>query len=117
MAESRGMGLAILGVVAVIAVVGLVLLFSGAAGKVSYGPGPFIEEPAERLCSEIMCQNGLGASVIGEYGDYWVCGCVEFFADRHIADWSNQWKGDEARDGLEFPNPDNAFLIRKFREY
>jgi hypothetical protein len=119
MAETKGIALAILGIVAVIAVVGLVLLFKGGTGQVSYStwPVPFIEEDAQRLCNDIQCQNGMGAIVIGEKSDYWVCGCPEFFADQRISSWSNAWKGDEANHGLEFPNADNAFLIRKFREY
>ena len=35
--EGKGVAMAILGIVAVIAVVGLVLLFTGATGKISYG--------------------------------------------------------------------------------
>ncbi len=118
MAEEKGIAMAILGIVAVIAVIGLVLLFKGGAGKVTYGPGPFIAESPERLCNDIHCENGLGAVVIGEQGDYWVCGCPEHFTDQDIADWSNGWKGDEGHDGLAFNNPDNnAWLVRKFREY
>lgn len=113
--------MAILGVVAVIAVVGLVLLFKGGAGKATLGPGPFIEPSPEKACSTVMCENGMGGVVLGEQqraeGEFWVCGCSEFFADRDIADWSNQWKGDEARVGLDFPNTDRVWLIRKIREY
>lgn len=107
----------VMGVIGIIAIAGLVFLFKGATAQVSYGPGPFIEESANRLCGQMACENGLGAVVIGEYQDFWVCGCPANFADQKIADWSNQWKGDEAQDGLVFPNQDNAFLIRKFREY
>jgi len=117
MAENKGIALAILGIVAVIAVVGLVLLFKGGTGNVSYGPGPFIADTADKLCNDIQCDNGQGAIVIGEKEDYWVCGCPNFFSDQRIDDWSNQWKGDEAHNGLEFPNADRSFLIRKFREY
>jgi len=117
MTDSKHVALAIIGLVAVIAVVGVVLRFTGSTAQVSYGPGPFIEESAERLCNDIQCQNGQGAVPIGEYKDFWVCGCPEFFADQRIADWSNQWKGDEAHNPVPFPNPDNSFMVRKFREY
>ena len=121
MTEGKGIALAILGVVAVIAVVGLVLLFTGATGKVSLGKGPWIEQPAQRLCDDISCSNGLGAVVLGEEehldGGYWVCGCPAQFVDKHIADWSNQWKGDEAHDGLDYGNYEVLWRIRKIREY
>jgi hypothetical protein len=119
--ESKGVALAILGIVAVIAVVGLVLLFSGAAAKVSLGRGEFITPTGDKACSVVYCQNGYGAIVLGEQlradGEYWVCGCPNHFTDTDIADWSNQWSGDEARHGTPFGNYDNVLLVRKIREY
>jgi hypothetical protein len=119
--ESKGVALAILGIVAVIAVVGLVLLFSGAAAKVSLGRGEFITPTGDKACSVVSCQNGYGAIVLGEQlhadGEYWVCGCPNHFSDADIADWSNQWSGDENRHGTEFNDYDLVLLVRKIREY
>jgi hypothetical protein len=114
--EGKGAALAILGVVAVIAVVGLVLLFKGGTGKVTYGPGPFIEPSAKKACSIIMCQNGMGAVVVGEKEDFWVCRCPQQFQEQRIVDWSNAWRGDEARDG-GLPSYGESWLVRKIREY
>ncbi len=64
--EGRGIALAILGIVAVIAVVGLVLLFSGAAGQGVYGGAmrqgesdirPIGEEPG-RYTSPVVEREG-----------------------------------------------------------
>ena len=46
MEEGKGVAMAILGIVAVIAVVGLVLLFSGASGKIISGKPTIIYSPA-----------------------------------------------------------------------
>lgn len=109
--------MAILGMVAVIAAVGLVMQFSGASGNVAYRAAPgAIVESAERLCNDIQCHNGMGAIPVGEKGDYWVCACGQQFADKNIATWSNQWKGDESHDPGEF-YADGTWLVRKFREY
>lgn len=109
--------LAILGMVAVIAAVGLVMQFGGASGNVAFRAAhPGIAESAERLCSDIQCQNGMGAIPVGEKGDYWICVCGQQFADKSIASWSNQWKGDEMHNPGEFYT-DGARLVRKFREY
>ncbi len=48
MADERGIAMAILGIVAVIAVVGLVLLFTGATGEGIYG-GPLTRTPGVDL--------------------------------------------------------------------
>jgi len=125
MAENKGVALAILGIVAVISVAGLVLLFNGAAtGQMSYSyvkPFYMIEQPATRLCANMDCSGGNGAIVIGEEthadGEYWVCGCPSNFADVNIADWSNTWNGDPARNGNDFPNYEAVWRVRKIREY
>lgn len=114
--EGKGVALAILGIVAVIAVVGLVLLFKGGAGKVSYGGGPFIQEPADRLCNNIQCENGEGGIVVGETPTHWICACPHNFQAQHIADWSNQWRGDDAHGSRPF-YADSALLVSKVREY
>ncbi|MEM4247634.1 MAG: hypothetical protein QXR48_00885 [Candidatus Woesearchaeota archaeon] len=122
--EGKGIALAILAIVALIAVVGLILLFKGATAKVSYSyekPFNMIVQPAERLCANMACNNGVGAIVLGEEtrqdGEYWICGCPKQFIDKKITDWSNRWKGDEARDGLDFGNYEFIWRVRKFREY
>lgn len=123
--EGKGVALAILAVVAVIAVVGLILLFKGATtGGVSYSyikPFTFIEQPAQRLCENMACRGGHGAVVIGEEthqdGEYWVCGCPKNFMDDKITDWTNTYKGDEARNGNEFGNYEFVWRVRKIREY
>jgi hypothetical protein len=124
MVESKGVAMAILGIIVIIAVVGLVLLFKGATGKVSYSyekPYTFIEQSAERLCSNMACRGGNGAIVLGEEthadGEYWVCGCPSNFVDVKIADWSNTWNGDPARNGNDFPNYEAIWRVRKIREY
>ncbi len=121
MAENKGVALAILGIVGVIAVIGLVLLFKGASGNLSYDVNDFITPSAEKACSSIMCNNGMGAVVLGDElraeGEFWVCGCSEQFEDQTIADWSNQWKGDEGRKPLAFGSMDNVWLVRKIRTY
>lgn len=110
--EGKGIATAILGVVAIIAVIGLILLFKGSAGKV-------IADPVQRACGIISCTNGEGAVVLGETGDgeFWVCGCSAQFQDATIADWSNQWKGDEARGGGIYNYESGQWLVRKIREY
>jgi hypothetical protein len=122
MAE-KGIAMAILGIVALIAVVGLVLLFRGATGDVSYSyekPYTFIEQPGERLCQNMDCEDGHGALLIGEEtrqdGEYWVCGCPSQYQDRQIKDWSNTYKGDESHGELEF-SYDWVWRVRKIREY
>jgi len=124
MAESKKVALAVLGIVALIAVVGLILLFKGATGQSTYSyvkPFTMIEQPAQRLCENMDCNNGRGAIVIGEElhldGEYWICGCPKQFVDQRIFDWSNTMKGDEAHDGLDFGNYEFIWRVRKFREY
>jgi hypothetical protein len=116
MAEAKGMTLAILGIVAVLAVVGLVLLFSGATGKVSYGGGPFIEVTPEKACNTVYCQNGDGATFLGMRGNYAICACAQQFETRRIAQWSDAWRGDEHKDGSDW-YPDGTWQVSTIRKY
>lgn len=66
MEEGKGVAMAILGIVAVIAVVGLILLFTGATGNGSYGgaltrPGTYLYEKGEepvRYTSPVLEDRG-----------------------------------------------------------
>ncbi len=123
MAEQKGIALIILGIVALIAVVGLILLFKGATGNASYSyvkPFTMIEQSGTRLCQNMDCQDGHGALLIGEEthqdGEYWVCGCPKQFQDKQIEDWSNEWKGDPVHGDLDF-SYDWVWVVRKIREY
>ncbi len=122
--EGKGIALAILGIIVIIAVAGMVLLFKGGTGQASYSyvkPFTMITPTAQKACSILDCQNGVGAVIIGEEthldGEYWVCGCPAQFMDKRISDWSYQWKGDESHDGLDFGNYDAVWRVRKIREY
>ncbi len=122
--EGKGIALAILGIVLIIAVVGIVLLFKGGTGAALYSyvkPFTMIAPTAQKACSILDCQNGVGAVIIGEEthldGEYWVCGCPAQFQDKRITDWSYQWKGDESHDGLDFGNYEFVWRVRKIREY
>ncbi len=124
MAEDKGTALAILSIIIVIAVIGIILLFKGGTGAASYSyvkPFTMIAPSAEKACSILDCQNGVGAVLIGEEtrldGEYWVCGCPAQFQDKKISDWSYTWKGDPASNGLDFGNYEFVWRVRKIREY
>ncbi len=118
--ENKGIALAILGIVAVIAVVGLVLLFKGATGNVAYRPYPFITQDGQRACGLIQCQNGQGAVYVGESNTpgvpSYACICPNQFQEQRIADWSNQWRGDEGHDGLSSYD-DGVRYVSQIRTY
>ena len=124
--QGKGVALAILGVVAIIAVVGLVLLFKGGpTGDSTFASyikkSTLIAQTPERLCSNMACSSGMGAIYIGDEehldGTYYVCACSSQFTDQRISDWSNQWKGDPAQDNLEIGDYENVWRIKSTREY
>lgn len=124
--EGKGVALAILGIVALIAVVGLILLFkSGATGDSTFASyikkSTLIEQSGERLCSNMACRSGMGAIMIGSEehldGKYYVCACPSQFTDQRISDWSNQWKGDPAQDSLKMGDYENVWRVKSTREF
>ncbi len=106
----NGTSVAILGILAVIAILGLVMMLNGATGAITT---PVITSTGEEACSIVDCNYGKGGIVIGEEGDFWLCGCPNQFSDRTIADWGTK----SASTAREFPNLDNAWRIRKIRTY
>lgn len=124
--KGKGIALAILGIVAVIAVVGLIMLFkSGMTGDSTFASyikkSTLISQSGERLCSNMACNTGMGAILIGVEnhldGDYYVCACPSQFNDKKIEDWSNSWKGDPARGERDVASYEFVWRIKSTREY
>ncbi len=84
MAEEKGVALAILGIVAVIAVVGLIMLFQGAAGDVVL-PGAAKIYPGKVVSGDVGAgtqYSGEGAYVTTQQGD---CLSNEFWTQNELA--------------------------------
>lgn len=95
--EGRNMALVLLGIVAIIAVVGLVLLYTGTktgeayAGSGVYDRGQYYPSPADACRRVVDCQNGAGGNFLmvdPNDDSVAICDCSEHHREETVFDWT-----------------------------
>ena len=106
--------LAVLGVISVIAIVGMIFLFTGVmSGQVAYRPGPFIYIEPDQACARgVMCQYGEGAVPVGTEDSFALCVCPEDIMPETMAE-----AGSFQRDPSGYYHESKVWKISLVRKY